>query len=167
MRKQQERLRAYLSMIEAKLGENNSPLTSPYGEAGADSGTDSSPLLVEGPGDIHKELSQQDEAFMNRVVRYVEEHISDADANSDGRADAAATSRSVLFRKMKNIVGLTPADFLREARIKRACQLLKTTQKPISDVAYSCGFSDPKYFSKYFKASTGSSPTEYRSVKEG
>ena len=147
-RKQRETLKAYLALIESKT----------EGEGVATAVQEVDPVSSRSP---------QDQAFMDRVVRYVEEHIGDAEANTDGMADAAATSRSVLFRKMKNIVGLTPADFLREARIKRACQLLATTQMPVSDVAFSCGFSDPKYFSKCFKASTGCSPTEYRSVKEG
>ena len=104
---------------------------------------------------------------MDRVMQYVEEHIADTDANIDAMAEAAATSRSGLFRKMKGIVGLTPADFLREARIKRACLLLTATQIPVADIAYRCGFNDPKYFGKCFKASTGCSPTEYRSTNEG
>jgi len=146
-RKQHETLEAYLALIESNA----------EGEA----------TVTEQEEAPSKELSEQDQAFMDRVVRYVEEHIGDADANTDGMAEAAAASRSVLFRKMKNIVGLTPADFLREARIKRACQLLTTTQNTVADVAYSCGFSDPKYFSKCFKSSTGCSPKEYRSAKEG
>lgn len=146
-RKQHEILKAYLAMIEAETeGEN---------------------AVTKEEDTLSKEMSVQDQAFMDRVVRFVEEHIADTDANIDGMADAAATSRSVLFRKMKNIVGLTPADFLREARIKRACQLLSTTQNTVADVAYKCGFSDPKYFSKCFKSSIGCSPTEYRSAKEG
>ena len=52
---------------------------------------------------------------MQRVMRYVEEHIGDADANVVDMAREAATSKSGLNRKMKSIVGLTPADFLREA----------------------------------------------------
>ena len=172
MHKQQERLRAYLSLIEAKVQGVAQPSVSPTSEKsgrgmlssfGNATGEFSPPLV----GEPCLGIESEEVAFMNRVVRYVEEHIADADANIDGMADAVATSRSVLFRKMKSIVGLTPADFLREARIKRACLLLTNTQKPVSDVAYSCGFSDPKYFSKCFKASTGSSPTEYRRVKEG
>ena len=77
-------------------------------------------------------------------------------------AEAAAVSRSGLQRKMKQIMGVTPVDFLKEARIKHACKLLDTTQKSVSEIAFACGFSDPKYFSRCFKASTGKSPTEYR-----
>lgn len=108
-------------------------------------------------------LSEEDEAFMARVMQFVESHIGDADTNVNDMAAATATSRSGLNRKMKALVGLTPADFLREARIKRACQLLCETNRPVSEIAYSCGFTDPKYFAKCFRASVGKAPTEYRS----
>lgn len=112
--------------------------------------------------DTASRLSPEDEAFMKRVMNYVEQHISDSDANIGDMADATATSKSGLNRKMKSIVGLTPADFLREARIKRACSLLTTTSESVSEVAWHCGFTDPKYFSKCFKASMGLSPSDYR-----
>jgi AraC-like DNA-binding protein len=59
-------------------------------------------------------------------------------------------------------MGITPQDLLKEARIKHACQLLRQTDKNISEVAYACGFSDPKYFSRSFKQSMGVSPSDYR-----
>lgn len=112
-------------------------------------------------------LKREDEAFMARVMAFVEAHIGDADVNMGDMADATATSRSGLNRKMKTLVGLTPADFLREARLKRAARLLLDTADPVSDIAYRCGFTDPKYFGKCFKTSMGVSPTEYRSGREG
>ena len=99
---------------------------------------------------------------MARVMEYVEANISNEDANVIEMADAAATSKSGLNRKMKSLVGLTPADFLREARIKRACTLLTSTDIPVSDIAYKCGFTDPKYFGKCFKTSIGQRPSDYR-----
>ena len=107
-------------------------------------------------------LSADDEAFMARVMSFVESNISNEDANVIDMATAAATSKSGLNRKMKSLVGLTPADFLREARIKRACMLLTTTDISVSDIAYKCGFTDPKYFGKCFKSSIGKSPSDYR-----
>jgi transcriptional regulator GlxA family with amidase domain len=56
---------------------------------------------------------------------------------------------------------------MREARIKRACQLLRQTEKTVSEVAYACGFTDPKYFSRIFKQSIGQAPTEYRTGFSG
>ena len=67
-----------------------------------------------------------------------------------------------LQRKMKQVMGVSPLDFIKEARIKHACHLLSTTTMAVSDVAFACGYSDPKYFSRSFKESTGKSPKEWR-----
>ena len=95
-------------------------------------------------------------------MQFVEENIGNSDAGVGDMAQAAAVSRSGLQRKLKQAMGITPLDLMREARINRACQLLTQTDKNISDIAYACGFTDPKYFSRSFRQSTGLSPTEYR-----
>lgn len=136
--KQKETLEAYLALLEKSTEPSKSPISST------------------------QTLSPEDETIMNRIVSFVEEHISDSDISVDDMASAAALSRSSLNRKMKSLVGLTPAGFLREARIKHACSLLKTTDAPVSDIAYRCGFTDPKYFTRIFRQSTGTSPSEYR-----
>ena len=102
--------------------------------------------------------------MLERVMKFVEENISNSDVSVGDMAEAAAVSRSGLQRKLKQAMGVTPQDLLKEARIKQACRLLSETSKNISEIAYACGFSDPKYFSRSFKQSTGLSPTEYREI---
>lgn len=111
---------------------------------------------------IVSNLSDDDEAFMDRLMAFVEQNIGNSDANVNDMAEATATSRSGLSRRMHSLFGVTPADFLREARLKRAAQMLTDTRKTNSEIAYACGFSDPKYFAKTFKAKYGKSPREYR-----
>ena len=101
---------------------------------------------------------------LQRVMKFVEDNISNSNANIGDMASAAATSRSGLQRKLKQAMGITPQDLMREARIKRACQLLRQSDKSVSEIAYACGFTDPKYFSRSFKQSTGLSPTEYKNA---
>lgn len=108
------------------------------------------------------QVSAEDDMMMKRVTAFVEQHIADADISIGDIAAAAATSRSGLQRRMRQLLGITPLEFLREARIKRACTLLTQTDDNVSEVAFRCGFSDPKYFSRCFKASVGCSPTEYK-----
>lgn len=159
-RKQRETLEAYL-----KLLDEQSPLAphpaSAVRQSSSSPAADGQPL----PAASHHPaplVSEEDDAFMQRVMAYVEQHLGDSDANVGDMADACAVSRSGLQRKMKHQLGITPQDFLREARLKRAAQLLRTTTLPVSEIAYRCGFSDPKYFSRTFKASTGHSPSELR-----
>jgi AraC-like DNA-binding protein/ligand-binding sensor domain-containing protein len=110
---------------------------------------------------IAPRLSAEDEAFMNKIADFTERNISNSDISINDMA-AAAVSRSGLNRKMRQLLGVTPADFLKEARMKRAVKMLKETDVPAADIAYACGFSDPKYFAKCVKASTGMTPRELR-----
>ena len=144
-RKQRETLEAYLALI--KLKDNTQP--------SHDISITASPTPL---------TPHQQDPVLERVMAYIEEKLSDSDANIGDMASAAAVSRSGLQRKLKQAMGITPQDLLREARIKRACQLLVQTDKSIADVAYSCGFTDPKYFGRCFKQSTGQSPTEYKTT---
>lgn len=135
-RKQHETLEAYLALMERKSADQ----------------TVSTPAT--GTAD----------PMMQRVMTFIEQNISNSDATVGDMAEAAATSRSGLQRKVKQTMGITPQDLLREARIKRACQLLRTTDKTVAETAYACGFTDPKYFSRCFRQSVGLSPTEYKSA---
>lgn len=105
-----------------------------------------------------------DDPMLQRVMAYVEQNLGNSDANVGDMATAAATSRSGLQRKLRQAMGVTPQDLLREARLKHACQLLRLTDKTVAEVAYACGFTDPKYFSRCFKQSVGQSPTEYKNA---
>lgn len=168
-RQREENLQAYLRLFEAQNNNTAASATasnSAGGPIGNDSETDengaSQPTTTT---EVVSHLSPEDDAFMRRLLTFVEENLGDSNVGVDEMAAATATSRSSLNRKTKSLLGVTPADFLREARMKRACQQLTTTMRGVNDIAYSCGFSDPKYFSKCFKASIGMSPSEYRQHK--
>ena len=107
-------------------------------------------------------ISKEDNEFMCRLLSFVDDNLANSDIGIEEMTLATATSRSSLNRKTKMLLGVTPADFLKEVRLKHACNQLQTTTKTINDIALSCGFSDSKYFSKCFKACMGISPSEYR-----
>ena len=115
---------------------------------------------------VKLKMKPEDEAFMQRAMKFIEDHISDLDVNIGDMAEATATSRSGLNRKMKSLLGVTPLDFIREARIRKACTLLSQGAM-VKDVAYACGFSDVIYFRKCFKAEIGMAPSEYRDENFG
>ncbi len=71
-------------------------------------------------------------------------------------------SKSSLYRKIKTMTGLSPIEFIRNIRLKHACQMLKDKSISISEVAYSVGFSDPKYFTSCFKTEFNITPSEYQ-----
>ena len=111
------------------------------------------------------ELKINDRKFLERVTRYIEENISNSDANIDDMASQVATSRSNLNRKLRSLVGITATQLLIEARMQKAKQLLQDTdnieQLNVTDIAFQCGYADAKYFSRCFKQKFGSTPTEF------
>ena len=104
----------------------------------------------------------QNDAIIKRIMEFIDEHIGDSDVNIDDMAAAAAVSRSLLHVKIKQIFGLTPGKLINEARIQKACTMLEDESVSITEIAFACGFSDPKYFSRSFKQSVGETPTDYR-----
>lgn len=99
---------------------------------------------------------------MEKIVKFVTDNIADPELKIDDIARATGMSRSVLYGKIKNTVGLTPVDFVRHIRIMRATEMLQQTDDTLTVIAYSVGFSDPKYFSKVFKKEMGIIPSDYR-----
>ena len=71
-------------------------------------------------------------------------------------------SRVQLYKKLLQITGKTPTEFIRIIRLKRAMQFLRESQLNVSEIAYQLGFNNPKYFSKYFKDEFGVLPSVYQ-----
>ncbi len=97
-----------------------------------------------------------------KIVRFITEKMGDPDLKIDDIAKAMGMSRSVLYGKIKTAVGMTPIDFVRHIRIMRATELLQQTDDTLANIAFTVGFSDPKYFSKVFKKEMGIIPSEFR-----
>lgn len=108
------------------------------------------------------EYASLDETFLTRAVELIEEHLSDSEFDIEAFTSAMNMSKSTLYRKIKTMTDLSPNDFIRNIRLKHACQMLKNQSVPISEVAYATGFSEQRYFAKCFKAEFGMTPTEYR-----
>lgn len=106
--------------------------------------------------------TSENERFLNTLRQFMDRHLSDSEMTLDELANEVNMSRSTLNRKMHELFNLSAKDFIQTARMKHACQLLTTTDLATKEVAYACGFSDPNYFSKCFKANIGHTPTEYR-----
>lgn len=107
-----------------------------------------------------------DKVFMQKVMSFLEENMDNPELEIDDFASHLCLGRTVFYRKLKSIVGLTPVEFVRAMRIKRAVQLLDSSDYNFSQIAYMTGFTDPKYFGKCFKKVMGVTPTEYKSNKK-
>ena len=88
--------------------------------------------------------------------------MGDSDLGVEDLASDMNLSRVQLYRKVKSITGSSPVELLRTARLRRGYQLLLTTDKSVSEVAYEVGFTAPSYFTKCFKEEYGQLPGEVR-----
>ncbi|MDR3217503.1 MAG: response regulator [Dysgonamonadaceae bacterium] len=103
-----------------------------------------------------------DEAFLNKAVLCVNQHIADPDFDQQQFADALGVSKSTLYKKLKSLTDLNTSAFIRNIRLKTACKLIEENRKiRISELSYTVGFNDPKYFSVCFKKEFGLTPSEY------
>ena len=105
-----------------------------------------------------------DKEFLRKVIEAIQENLSSPTFDVVQLADALAMSKSSLYRKTKAIVGLSPVEFIRNVRLKQGVKMLKNKSVSVSEVAYACGFSKPKYFSTCFKEEFGVTPKEYQKV---
>ena len=107
------------------------------------------------------QITSYDDEFICKVIQSIEENIDKTDFKIETIAENLNMSRPVFYRKIKAIIGLSPIDFVKKIRVKRALQLLDTEQFSIAEVAYQSGFTTPQYLSKVFKEIVGCSPSEY------
>lgn len=111
-------------------------------------------------------LSPNDRKFMDKVMEVIEKHLDNGDLLVEDIANEVNMSRSVFFKKLKTLTGLSPVEFLREIRMKRAAQLIETEEYSMSQIAYMVGLNDSHYFSKCFKQQYGITPTEYKESRK-
>ena len=106
-------------------------------------------------------IKTPDEKLLDRVMTTINTHLEDSDLSVDMIADEVGISRVHLHRKMKELTGQTPHDFIRNIRLKRAAYLLSGQGVNVTEVMYACGFSNSASFSTVFKKFYGVSPREY------
>ncbi len=108
------------------------------------------------------DLKGNDKMLIDKIVSEIDNHLDDPNLNVEKLCQEVGLSRAHLNRKMKELFGLTPSEFIRNVRLRKACELLHQPDVDISQIAYSVGFSSQPHFSTAFKRFTGISPTEYR-----
>ena len=122
---------------------------------------------LEQPSTQHSTLNTQhspspDRRFLDTFLKAMEKHMSNTNLKIEDLGDEVGLSRVQLYRKVKALMGMTPVEILRETRLKRAMQLLKTTDKTVSEIANEVGFATPGYFSSCFKKQYDKYPTDIR-----
>jgi len=107
-------------------------------------------------------ITQNDKAFLSKVTELIEKNMDNGEFIVEDLVKEFAMSRTVFFKKLKVLTGLSPVEFIRTMRIRRAAQLIETTDYSMTQISFMVGINGSRYFSRCFKQMYGLSPTEYK-----
>lgn len=121
----------------------------------------SAPKAEERPAapDVQPDINNE---FYARFVEHVNKEMGNPDLNIDTLAAKMGIGRSQFYRKIKALTNYSPVELLRKMRLTKARELLATTDRSISEIAYGVGFSAPAYFTRVFREMFDESPSEMR-----
>ncbi len=106
-------------------------------------------------------LVKKDVQFLEKIHQVIEENMDDSDFNIDTIATGIGLSRSAFFKKLKSLTGLAPIDLVKEIRLNKSVELIKSTDLSVSEIAFAVGFKDSGYYSKCFRKKYNQTPREY------
>ena len=107
------------------------------------------------------EAESQDEKFLSNIIRLIEDHLSDADLNVNALCELSGFSNKQIYRKIKQLTGMSPVEYIKSIRMKKAAMLLQQKKFTVAEVMYMVGFSNHSYFSKCFQSEFGKTPRQY------
>ena len=112
------------------------------------------------------DFTSLDEQLIEKAIKVVERNLSEPEFDVVALASELGMSRSTLARKIKGITGKTPLDFIKDIKMKHACQMLKNKRMSIAEVVVALGYNDHKYFAASFREVYGMTPSEYQKKAE-
>lgn len=107
---------------------------------------------------VHNKL---DEEFMNKCTEIILSNIEDTEFSVNTLAVELSMSRTSVFTKIKGIIGMTPNDFIKITRLKKACKMMAEGEYRVTEIGFLVGFSSSSYFAKCFQKQFGMLPTEF------
>jgi signal transduction histidine kinase/ligand-binding sensor domain-containing protein/CheY-like chemotaxis protein/AraC-like DNA-binding protein len=107
------------------------------------------------------EITSHDEKFLNDITRIIEEKIADNDLNVNSLSNISGISTKQIYRRIKQLTGQSPVDYIRSIRLKKAAMLLSQRKFSVAEVMYLVGFSNSSYFSKCFHSMFGKTPRQF------
>ncbi len=106
-------------------------------------------------------MNKADEQFVQKIIDIIQENITDSNFNVERLSESVFMSRSSLHRKIKALTELTPTDFIRLIRLKKAAELIQSGQYRVGEVCYLVGINSSSYFIKLFQKQFGMTPKEF------
>ncbi|MEO6521346.1 MAG: response regulator [Mucilaginibacter sp.] len=111
------------------------------------------------PGDII--VTSKDEIFLKKVLQIISENMADSDFDIEKVSHMVNMGRANFYKKFKSLTQIAPVEFVRDMRLQRAKQYFDAGGGNVAEIAYTVGFSSPKYFSTCFKTKYNISPSDY------
>ncbi|MET7001394.1 hybrid sensor histidine kinase/response regulator transcription factor [Chitinophaga defluvii] len=125
-------------------------------------------LKQQDPGSaIFKEdIPDEDRVFLQSMMKVIIDHMEDIDLDAAFLEKQLAMSKIQLYRKLKSLANMTPAEFIRHIRMQKAVYYLEHSQMTVTEIAYKVGFNNHSYFFREFKKKYQCSPREYRTKQQ-
>ena len=124
---------------------------------------DGRPAIPDSPAATRFAIEPQPEDdTLARLEEIVTRNLGNSDFTVDDFATEMKMGRTVFFRKVKDLTGCSPKQYLLKARMAKAARLLSATDKSVAEISYTVGFAEPAYFNNSFKAVFGKTPGQYR-----
>ena len=111
------------------------------------------------------EATSFDEKFLADIIRLIEDHVADSDLNVNALCELSGISNKQMYRKLKQLTGMTPVEYIKSIRMKKAMMLLEQRKFTVAEVMYMVGFSNHSYFSKCFQTAFGKTPKQFMEDK--
>ncbi|QCX37957.1 response regulator [Aureibaculum algae] len=111
---------------------------------------------------MNKKAENPETKFLQKVIQFINDDIENSSFGSESLASKLNLSESQIYRKLKAITDKSTAVFIRSVRLQRAKELIQTTDKTISEIAYEVGFNNPSWFSRAFKEEFGQTPGDFK-----
>lgn len=111
-------------------------------------------------------MKSSDEMLMDRIMKVINENISNPELNVEMLAANVGLSRVHVHRKLKELTNLSAREFIKNIRLQQAAALLKEKKLTVSEVAYATGYTNLSHFSSSFKEAHGMSPKEYMQMHQ-
>lgn len=114
----------------------------------------SKPIIVESS-------QSNDEVLLAKIISIIEENMENTEFNVTMLTELVGIDSKQLYRKLKQLTGVTPVDYIRQVRMKKAAVLLSQKKFSVSEVMYMVGYTNSSYFSKCFAAEFNMTPKQY------
>lgn len=109
-----------------------------------------------------EELASPDELFLSEITDLIETHLLNPDLNVTFISENSGYGNKMIYRKIKQLTGMSVVEYIRSIRLKKAALYLKQNKLTISEIIYMVGYSNPSYFTKCFKEEFGVSPKDFK-----